>query len=324
MAKRVLVSAPYMLPSIERFRPVFEHYDLEIILPEVNERLEADEIMPYAGDFDAAICGDDRFNADVLQACSPRLKVISKWGTGIDSINQEAAQRLSIQVLNTLGAFTEPVADSVMAYILAFARQSPWLDDRVKAGNWEKLPGHSLSERSLGIIGVGRIGRAVAQRAKAFGMHLLGNDIVEMSPDVISESGIEMLPLEDLLAQSDFVSLNCDLSPSSRHLINAEKISMMKPNAVLINTARGPLVEESALIASLQNNQIAGAALDVFEQEPLPTTSPLRKMDNVMLAPHNANASPAAWERVHWNTIRNLLDGLGIPSDDLKPEDYPA
>jgi D-3-phosphoglycerate dehydrogenase len=324
MAKTVLLSAPYMLPSIDRFRPAFERYGLEIILPEVNERLEADEIMPYAGDFDAAICGDDRFNADVLEACAPRLKVISKWGTGIDSIDQEAAKRLGVQVRNTLGAFTEPVADSVMAYILAFARQSPWLDDRVKAGDWEKLPGHSLNELSLGIVGLGRIGKAVALRANAFGMRLLGTDIIEMPAEFVVDSGIEMLSLEELLSQADFVSLNCDLNPSSRHLINAKTLALIKPNAVLINTARGPLVDENALIEALQADAIAGAALDVFKQEPLPTDSPLRKMDNVMLAPHNANASPAAWERVHWNTIRNLLDGLGIPTEDLKPEDYPA
>jgi D-3-phosphoglycerate dehydrogenase len=211
-----------------------------------------------------------------------------------------------------------------MAYLLAFARQSPWLDDRVKAGSWEKLPGHSLSELSLGFIGVGRIGKSVARRAKSFGMRILGNDIVEMPSDFVAEVGIEMGSLEDLLSQADFVSLNCDLNSSSRQLINAKSLALMKPNAVLINTARGPLVDESALIEALQAGKIAGAALDVFEQEPLPMHSPLRKMDNVLLAPHNANASPTAWERVHWNTIRNLLDGLGIPADDLKPEDYPA
>lgn len=324
MAKTVLLSAPYMLPSIDRFRPLFERYELQLILPEVNERLEADELMPYAGDFDGAICGDDRFSAEVLEACAPRLKVISKWGTGIDSIDQEAAQRLGVLVRNTPNAFTEAVADSVMAYVLAFARQSPWLDERVKAGSWEKLPGRALSETSLGVVGVGRIGKAVLRRAKAFGMRLLGNDIVEIDADFISETGLEMMPLEDLLAKADFVSLNCDLNPSSAHLINAKNLTRMKSSAVLINTARGPLIDQSALIEALQSGKLAGAALDVFEQEPLPADSPLRKMDNVMLAPHNANASPAAWERVHWNTLRNLLDGLGIATDDLNPEDYPA
>jgi len=324
MANVVLVSAPYMLPSLNRFRPLFDRYDIQMIVPEVNERLEVDEIMPYAGDFDGAICGDDRFTAEVLDACSPRLKVISKWGTGIDSIDQAAAKSLGVDVRNTPGAFTEPVADSVMAYVLAFARQSPWMDRRVKSGDWGKLPGRALSECSLGVIGVGQIGKAVLRRAKAFGMRLLGNDVVEMSADFLAETGVEMMDLDGLLGQADFISLNCDLNPSSRQLINMQTLSLLRPSAVLINTARGPLVEESALIDALEKGNLAGAALDVFEQEPLPDDSPLRSMDNVMLAPHNANASPAAWERVHWNTIRNLLDGLGISSDDLKAEDYPA
>jgi D-3-phosphoglycerate dehydrogenase len=126
-----------------------------------------------------------------------------------------------------------------------------------------------------------------------------------------------MVPLDTLLAEADFISLNCDLNPTSHHLINAETVALMKPDAVLINTARGPVVDEAALVAALQGGTIAGAALDVFEQEPLPPESPLLQMDNVMLAPHNANSSPTAWERVHWNTIRNLLDGLGIDSADL-------
>lgn len=323
MTKTVLLSAPYMLPNQERFRPLFEHYGINLIVPEVNERLEVDQILAHAGEFDGALCGDDRFTAAVLEACAPRLKVISKWGTGIDSIDQEAAQKLGIQVRNTPGAFTEPVADSVMAYVLAFARQSPWMDRALKAGRWQKLPGRSLSECTLGVIGVGAIGRAVLQRAKGFGMRLLGNDIVEIPQEVLDETGVNMVSLKRLLAESDFVSLNCDLNPSSRHIMNVDTLGRMKPGAVLINTARGPLVDEVALGAALEYGKLAGAALDVFEHEPLPADSPLLEMDHVMLAAHNSNASPAAWERVHWNTIRNLLDGLGVDAGDLDPADYP-
>jgi D-3-phosphoglycerate dehydrogenase len=146
-------------------------------------------------------------------------------------------------------------------------------------------------------------------------MKVLGTDIIEIDHVFISESGIHMTSLDRLLADSDFVSLNCDLNPTSQHLVNAQTLAKMKPNAIVINTARGPIVNEPALIAALQSGQIAGAALDVFEYEPLPHDNPLMKMDNVMLAPHNANSSPAAWERVHWNTIRNLLEGLGIKDE---------
>jgi D-3-phosphoglycerate dehydrogenase len=306
-----------MLPTIDRFRPVFDHFGIQLILPEVHERLEEDEIMPYAGQFDGAICGDDRYTARVLEACLPRLKVISKWGTGIDSLDQEAAARLGIEIRRTPNAFTLPVADTVMGYILAFARRQPWMDRAVKAGEWNKIPGRSLSECTLGVIGVGNCGKAVLRRARAFGMKLLGNDIIEIAPDFILENGLEMTSLEDLLSRADFVSVNCDLNPTSYHLINEKTLAMLRQPAVLINTARGPIVHEAALVKALQNGHIAGAALDVFEKEPLPLDSPLLQMDQVMLAPHNANSSPAAWERVHWNTIRNLLDGLGMPTHDL-------
>jgi D-3-phosphoglycerate dehydrogenase len=168
------------------------------------------------------------------------------------------------------------------------------------------------------VVGVGNIGKAIALRARPFGMHVLGNDILEIDPIFLAKSGVKMTRLEDLLARADFVSLNCDLNPTSFHLIDARTLGLMRPTAILINTARGPVVDEPALVEALKAGTIAGAALDVFEVEPLPKQSPLRKMDNVLLAPHNANSSPAAWERVHLNTIRNLLEGLGIPSDGLK------
>jgi len=314
----ILFTAPYMIPFLDRFRPVLEEYGMELIVPEVEERLEEDDLLSHAGQFDGTICGDDRYSARVLEACVPRLKVISKWGTGIDSIDQNACARLGIKIGNTPNAFTLPVADTVMGYILAFARRHPWMDSAMKNGKWEKLPGRSLSECTLGVIGVGNIGKAVIRRASAFGMELLGNDIVEIKPDFVCEFRVEMTALNDLLQRADFVSVNCDLNPSSRHLINAGTLATMKSEAVVINTARGPIVDQPALVEALQFGGIAGAALDVFEQEPLPEGSPLLQMDNVIIAPHNANSSPMAWERVHWNTIRNLLDGLGIDSSDLE------
>jgi phosphoglycerate dehydrogenase-like enzyme len=308
----ILFSAPYMIAVLDRFRPELERYGLNLIVPEVHERLTEEELLRYAGQFDGTISGDDKFTARVLEACAPRLKVISKWGTGIDSIDRQAAVRLGIQVRNTPNAFTLPVADTVLGYMLAFVRQQPWMDRAMKAGRWEKIPGRSLSECVLGIVGVGTIGKAVIRRARAFGMTLLGNDIIDVDPVFLAENRVEMTSLEDLLSRADFVSLNCDLNPTSYHLMNSRTFAQMKPEAVLINSARGTIVDEAALIEALRIGRIAGAALDVFENEPLPADSPLTKMDNVMLAPHNANSSPAAWERVHRNTIKNLLDGLGI------------
>ncbi|MCL4273430.1 MAG: phosphoglycerate dehydrogenase [Anaerolineales bacterium] len=314
----VLMTAPYMIPFLDRFRPVLAEYGIELIVPDVRERMEEADLLMYAGQFDGTICGDDRYTARVIEACIPRLKVISKWGTGIDSIDAEACSRFNVKIGRTLNAFTTPVADTVISYMLAFARRTPWMDLAMKRGEWEKIPGKALSECVLGVIGVGTIGKAVTRRARAFGMKVIGTDIVEIDHVFVTETGIEMTNLEHLLSNSDFVSINCDLNPTSHHLINADTLAKMKSTAVLINTARGPIVEEKALVAALNSGQVGGAALDVFEHEPLPLDSPLLKMDNVMLAPHNSNSSPAAWERVHWNTIRNLLDGLGIDSSGLK------
>jgi D-3-phosphoglycerate dehydrogenase len=313
----ILMTAPYMIPFMDRFKPVLETYGLDVLIPDVHERMEEADLLTYAGQFDGTICGDDRYTERVLQACSPRLKVISKWGTGVDSIDAEACSLYGIQLCRTLNAFTTPVADTVLGYILAFARRQPWMDGEMKSGKWEKIPGRSLSECTLGVIGVGNIGKAVTRRARAFGMKVYGTDIADIDHVFVTESAIHMTDIHFLLSNSDFISVNCDLNSTSHHLINHDTLSLVKPNAVLINTARGPIVDEKALIEALQTKRLAGAALDVFEYEPLPLDSPLLKMDNVMLAPHNSNSSPAAWERVHWNTIKNLLDGLGISSKDL-------
>ncbi len=314
----ILISAPYMMPSINRFTKIIQHYGCKTIVADVNERLSDEEILKYAGQFDGVICGDDRFTPKAIDACLPRLKVISKWGTGIDSIDKPYAESVGVTVRNTPNAFTLPVSDTVMGLMLSFARGIPWMNRDVKGGLWSKYLGRSLSECTLGVVGVGNIGKAVIRRARAFGMKILGNDIVPIAPDFIIENGVEMTTLEDLLGRADFISLNCDLNPTSFHIINHHTLESVKPGAILINTARGPLVEESALVDGLKSGLLGGAGFDVFEVEPLPKDSPLLQFDNILLSAHNSNASPAAWERVHRNTIHNLFVDLEIPHDDLE------
>jgi D-3-phosphoglycerate dehydrogenase len=310
MKWRILVSAPYMQPVIERFRHIFEKYDAEIILPEVTERLSEDQLLGLVGDIDGVVAGDDHFTAKVLETAGPRLKVLSKWGTGIDSFDLEACKDLGIVVCNTPNAFSEPVADSVYGYILNFARQLPAMDQQMKAGQWDKIPGRALFETALGVIGVGNVGKAVVRRARAFGMRVLGNDIVDIDSAFIRETGVEMVDKKTLLGNADFVTLHCDLNPRSHHLMDAGRFGQMRPTAVVINTARGPIIKEKDLVSALQSETIAGAALDVFEDEPLPESSPLKGMNNVMLAPHNSNSSPAVWEHVHKSTLKNLFGVL--------------
>ena len=198
---RVLISAPYFITVAESFRPIFDQAGLEIVVAEVDERLSEAELMEFAGEVDAVIAGDDRFTKAVLMNCSPRLKVISKWGTGIDSIDLAAAETLGVKVYNTPGAFTQPVADSVLAYMLAFARRLPWMDAGMKAGRWTKLPSIALHECTLGVVGVGQIGKAVLQRAKSFGMTLLGNDILQPDAGTINSLGVSMLSLQEVLRE---------------------------------------------------------------------------------------------------------------------------
>src|SRR3990172_3884821 len=193
MNHTVLFTARYMIPFVDRFKPVFDKNNMVLIVPDVQERMEEADLMKYAGQFDGAICGDDRYSARVIEACAPRLKVISKWGTGIDSIDAEACSRYEIRLCRTPNAFTLPVADTVLGYILAFARRQPWMDKEMKSGKWEKISGRALSECTLGIIGVGNIGKAVTRRARAFGMQILGADIIEIDHVFIAETGIEMI-----------------------------------------------------------------------------------------------------------------------------------
>ncbi|MGE4552378.1 MAG: phosphoglycerate dehydrogenase [Desulfovibrionaceae bacterium] len=306
---KVLITAPYFQPVLDRFRPEFEARGIELVVPPVRERLEEAELLGLVGDIDGVICGDDRFTRRVIEA-APRLKVLSKWGTGIDSLDQAACRERGVAVRNTRDAFSQAVGDTVLGLMLSFARNIPWMDRAMKRGHWEKIQGRCLHECTLGVVGVGDTGSAVVRRAKGFGMRLLGNDIREIDPGFCRETGLTMTGLDQLLAEADFVSANCDLNPTSHHLFTDERFARMKPGAVFINCARGPVMDQAALIRALQAGRIAGAGLDVFEDEPLPADSPLLQMDNVLLSPHNANSSPAAWERIHRSTLDHLFEEL--------------
>lgn len=323
-AKDVLVSAPYLAPHLDRFEAILSAWNLKIHPVLGIERMEADMIIEAASKlkFDAVICGDDRYTVEAFQATAPNLKVVSKWGTGIDSIDCAAAKANGVLVGNTENAFSKPVADSTVAYILQFCRMQIWNDRMMKGCEWKKIPGRSLSECTVGVIGLGNVGKAVVERLSGFGCKVLGTDV----PQVLSQSsheefrskfGVTAVPLDTLCAEADFVCVCAQLTKGGEHptfhLINRERLALMKPGGILINCARGPIVDEVALCEALTSQRIAGAALDVFEEEPLPSTSPLLRMDNVFLAPHNSNSSPTAHEAVHWSTIKNLLTGLGLP-----------
>src|SRR3989344_5163766 len=266
---KVLLSVPYLLPVLDEYQPLFDKHGIELIITRTKECLTEAELLKLMPDIDGVICVDDHFTARVLEA-SPKLKVISKWGTGIDAIDLEAAKRLGIVVRNTLDAFTRGVADTAFGYMLMFARQLIPLDRDMKAGEWKKRDAIALHECTVGIIGVGNTGRATIRRAKAFGPRILACDIETIPQEFIEETGMEVATQEEVLRESDFVSLHSTLNPTSNRMIGEKELAMMKPTAVIINNARGPLIQENALEKALKEKTIAGAALDVFEVEPLP------------------------------------------------------
>ena len=309
MKWKVLVSAPYMQKVLDRFRSELEARGVELVVPPVRERLEEEALLTLMSDIDGVICGDDRFTRKVIES-SPKLKVLSKWGTGIDSLDANACKSCGVAIRRTRDAFSVPVAESVLGYILCFTRQLPFMDQAMRQNNWKKIPGRTLEECILGVIGVGDVGKTVVRRAVALGMPVLGHDIVKMPEAFLKETGVAMVSKKELLRRADFVSLHTDLNPTSHHLVSYREFELMNQSAVIINTCRGPVVDEKALVSALQARQIAGAALDVFESEPLPEDSPLPGMDNVFLAPHNANSSAMYWEKVHRSTIENLMTVL--------------
>jgi len=308
--KKVLISAPYMLMDIGKFTEFFASNGIQPTLATVKERLSEEELLEIIDIYDGVVCGDDAFTRQVLEKAK-NLKVISKWGTGIDAIDVRAAQELGIMVCRTPNAFSHPVADTTLAYMLAFARNVIASDVQMKQGEWSKIPGFTLSEKTLGIIGLGNIGAQVAKRAHAFNMKIVANDVKEIAPIILEQYGITMTTKDYIYENADIISIHCDLNDSSHHLIDKVAFGKMQKKPYLINTARGKHIAHEDLLEALEKGIISGAALDVFEIEPLPTTDKLLERTDVILAPHNSNNSVRYWDAVHKNTLSNLIKYLG-------------
>jgi phosphoglycerate dehydrogenase-like enzyme len=306
---RVLITCPQLQRTIEQHRARLEGNGIEILLPRVVQQLSEEELMDLMPGSDGMIAGDDPLTSQVL-ARADRLRVISKWGVGIDNIDLGAAARMGIRVTNTPGMFGDEVADVVIGYLILLARQLHRVDALAKSGEWPKIEGVSLAGRTLGIVGLGAIGRAVAKRAVAMGMNIVGTDIDEANAAAGAALGVRPASLTELLPQVDVLSLNCPLTEDNRHMMNAGTLGTMRGGAWIINTARGPLIDEAALVDALASGAVGAAALDVFEVEPLPAESPLRRFDNVILGSHNSSNTAEAVRRTSLRAIQNLVDGL--------------
>ncbi len=258
----------------------------------------------------------DKIDAKVMDAAGPELKVISNYAVGFDNVDIAEATRRHIPVGNTPGVLTDTTADFAFALLMAAARRVVEGDKFARAGRWKTwgprlLLGQDITGATLGIIGLGRIGSGMARRARGFDMRVLYYDpnCLDDAPH-LGEVSAKCVDLDTLYAEADFVSIHTPLTEATYHLINAEAFRKMKPTAILINTARGPVVDPDALYHALAHGQIAGAALDVTEPEPVPPDSPLLKLENIIIAPHIASASVATRGKMATMAAANLIAGI--------------
>jgi phosphoglycerate dehydrogenase-like enzyme len=271
-----------------RYRDVLEGAGFRIVYPapgEANQPTEA-ELWAALDGVEAVVAGSDPYTAALFSAY-PRLRVIARVGVGYDSVDLAAATAHGVAVTIAPGTNQGSVAEHTLALMLGFTRHVPARDHAVKTGQWPKLMSQPLRGRSLGLAGLGRIGKAVAVRARAFEMRVLA---YEPAPDhaFCAAHEVTLLPFDRLLAESDFLSLHTPLIPATRHLINRDTLARMKPGAILVNTSRGGLVCETDLVEALRARHLGGAVLDVFEQEPPSANHPLFGFENVVLSPHAA------------------------------------
>jgi len=271
----------------------------------------------------------DKVDDEFLDRAGPQLKVVSNFAVGFDNIDVAACTARGIPVGNTPGVLTETTADLAWALLMAAARRVTEGDRYVRAGKWKTwgpmlLMGPDVHGATLGVVGFGRIGQAVARRAQGFGMRVIYHDLAQASPTVEAELGATYLPLEELLPKADFVSLHVNLSEQTHGLINAERLRWMQSTAILVNTSRGPVVDSMALVDALRDGVIAGAALDVTDPEPLPADHPLLGLDNCLVVPHIASASRATRGKMASMAAANLLAGVAgerLPTP-VNPEVY--
>jgi D-3-phosphoglycerate dehydrogenase len=265
----------------------------------MSKSVASDDILAVARDADAILVTYARLPAELLRQLT-RCKAIGRFGLGVDNIDVKAARELGIVVTYVPDYCMQEVSDHAMSLLLALARKIPLSDKLVQAGRWEMaavVPLRRLAGQVLGLIGFGNIPRALAPKARAFGFKIIAHDPYA-APEVFAAHAVEAVSFENLLARADFISLHAPLTPATRGLLNAAAFGQMKRGAMIVNTARGPLIDESALLSALDSGQVGAAALDVVASEPLPKGSPLLGRDNLILTPHTAFYSVEALEEL--------------------------
>ncbi|MGI9436120.1 MAG: phosphoglycerate dehydrogenase [Geminicoccaceae bacterium] len=322
MTFKVLVATPWFktrpAPALDRLRAA----GCEVVTNQQERAYNETELIQAIPGIHATIAGSEPYNDRTLSAAGD-LKVVARLGVGFDQIDVTAATRHGVAIAMAFGTNHEAVADHAFALIAGLGNQLLPYRRKIMDGGWGSHFHRSLWKSTVGIIGLGRIGRALARRCAAFEMRTLAFD-VQPDADYAKAAGIELVDLDTLIGQSDFISVNTPHNPDSDKLINAERLAQMKPTAYVVNTARGGVIDEAALVEALQSGRIAGAGLDVFEVEPLPKQAALRSLDNVLLTPHCAGSSDRAVDLMLARCIDSILaikDG-GNPGEQylLNPE----
>lgn len=305
---RVLVSCRHALDGLADFDALFAHHGIAVDVPEIQgQQLSEPELLEIIDRYDGILAGDDQLTRAVIESAT-RLKVISKWGVGIDAIDVDAAEEQGVMVLNTPGMFGEELADYALGFLLLLARRQHLVDREVRLGRWEGVRGHSLADRTIGIVGLGSSGSALARRALAMSMRVVATDT--NVPHGSTPEGVVRMGLDDLLEIADAVSLHLPAQAGGEPLLGSEAIARMKPGAWLINTSRGSLVDESALLAALESGHVGAAALDVFQEEPIRPDHPLLSQPSVVVGAHNGSNTYEAVDRTTRAAVENLITGL--------------
>lgn len=301
-----------MLRQIDAFRSIFQEKRIELITPDVVQVLSEAELIKLVPTVDGWIIGDDPATARVFEAgVQGKLKAAVKWGVGVDNVDFEACKRLGIPISNTPKMFGNEVADLAIGYLVGLARETYFIDKEVKKGNWVKPAGISITGKTVAVIGLGDIGRSTIKRLKGFGVTINAYDpFANVAPGDVGADAILKFP--EKIEQADFIVLTCALTPTSHHIINRDSIAMMKAGVMIINVSRGGLIKEADLIAALRSGHVKSAALDVFENEPLPVNNGLRQFEQCIFGTHNGSNTVEAVQRASLKAIELLFGFLNI------------
>lgn len=309
---KVLITCPPMLGQLAEFLPIFEEAGIEVVAPKVVQILSEEELLELVPTVDGWIIGDDQATERIFRAGKAgKLKAAVKWGIGVDNVDFKACKELGIPIINTPMMFGAEVATIAVSYVLGLARETYYIDREVRAGNWVKPAGMSLAGHTVALVGFGDIGKSTARFLKAFDMTINVYDPFAKRTEE-DDATYRFLSFPEELETADFVVTTCALTPATKHLINAETIQRMKDGVRIINVSRGPIIDEAALIEGLKSGKVHSAGLDVFEIEPLPMESELRKFDRCIFGTHNGSNTIQGVRRASHQAIRSMFEFLEV------------